>query len=258
MEDRGKTVRIAAIAVATVDGMMAENYARALKLGEIALDAKPDILLFPEAFAAGYCGTDLRPCAEPLDSEPQRRFMELSRRGGCLVAVGFIERVQGGVRNTVALYDRGARQGTHSKRSLWVDKKRPYRDELSLMQPGAGIEIFATRVGRTAVLICYENMIAANWDEVAGKVDFVLSPYNCEGDPSHNNIREVKRLGIPSAWADRTGTVYAGPGGWAPNPGTAGMVDAAGNVIAKSAPGVEAIVIGDLPVVRRTGLPTDA
>lgn len=248
MEKSRGTIRIAAIAVATVDGMVAENYARALRLGEIALSSKPGIILFPEAFAAGYCGTDLRPYAEALDSDYQRRFMDLSRQGDCLVAVGFIEKVSAGVRNTVALYDRGACLGTHSKRSLWVDKKRPYRDEPALMEPGPALEVFPTRFGRTAVVICYENMLAANWDEVAGKVDFVLSPYNCEGDPSHNNIREAKRLGIPSAWADRTGTVYTGPNGWAPNPGTAGLVDASGTVLAKSEPGVETIVVGELPL----------
>jgi hypothetical protein len=59
----------------------------------------------------------------------------------------------------------------------------------------------------------------ANWDTLRGKVDYVLSPYNCEGDPSGNNIRNAKRLAIPSAWADRTGTVYCGDG-YMMNPGT--------------------------------------
>ena len=59
-----------------------------------------------------------------------------------------------------------------------------------------------------------------------------------------------------SNWSWGTGTRAVR--GWAPNPGTGGMVDAAGNIIAKSAPGVEAIVIGDLPVARRTGLSADA
>ena len=251
MGESRRTVRIAAIAVATVDGMVAENYARALRLGEIALDSKPEIILFPEAFAAGYCGTDLRPYAEALDSGYQRRFMDLSKRGDCLVAVGFVGEGKTNARNTVALYDRGMCLGTHTKRNLWVDKERPYRDEPALLEPGTAMEIFPTRFGRLAIVICYENMIASNWDEVAGKVDFVLSPYNCEGDPSHNNLREAKRLGIPSAWADRTGTVYRGPDGWGSNPGTAGLVDADAKVIAKSEPGVEAIVVGDLPLAGR-------
>jgi predicted amidohydrolase len=243
--------KIAAISVASLDGMVAENYARAFRLGRIALDSKPDIVLFPEAFAAGYCGTNLAPYAESLDSDYQRQFLELSRDGNCLVAVGFLEKVPKGVRNTVAVYDRGERLGTHSKKSLWADKDRPYRDEPSLMVPGETIEVFSTRFGRMAVLICYENVIAANWDEIAPKADFVLSPYNCESDPSHDNVKNARRLNLPSAWADRTGTVYAGPRSYRPNLGTAGMVSSTGAVVATSVSGVEAIVIGELSIMRR-------
>ena len=238
-------IRIAAIAVATVDGMVRENYARALRLGEIALAQKPDIVLFPEAFAAGYCGGDLRPYAEELDGEFPCAFAALSKRGECMVLFGFLERVQGGIANSVAIYDRGQLLGVHRKSSLWCDAERPYRDEPSQFVRGDGIEVFQSRFGPFAVVICYENMLAENWDKIAGRVGFVLSPYNCEGDPSHNNLREAKRLGIPSAWADRTGTVFSDKG-YVPNPGTAGLVSASAEVIARSAPGVEAIVVGEL------------
>ena len=248
-------MKVAAIAVATLDGMVAENYARALRLGQLALAGKPDVILFPEAFAAGYCGTDLAPYAEAPNSPYQRQFRELSRAGNCLVVVGYLERITGGVRNVAAVYDRGELLGTHAKRSLWVDRERPYRDEPALLQPGTALEVFPTRLGRLAVLICYENMLAANWDEVAGRADFVLSPYNCQGDPAGNNVTNAKRLGLPSAWADRTGTVYAGPAGWLPNPGTAGLVAADGRMLAKSDPGVEAIVTGELPVTQRPARP---
>ena len=50
------TLRIATIAVSTVDGMVGCNYHRTLRLGEISLRNNPHIILFPEAFAAGYCG----------------------------------------------------------------------------------------------------------------------------------------------------------------------------------------------------------
>lgn len=240
---------IAAIAVAAVEGMVEENYRRAIRLAEISLDARPDIILLPEAFAAGYCADDLCPYGENRDASPYlAEFRRLSAEGDCLVAVGYLETVPAGVKNAVALYDRGIFIGQHVKSSLWPDDERPYRDERVLLVPGDGVEVFQSRFGRFAVLICYENMLAPNWDGIAGRVDFVLSPYNCQGDPSHNNIREAQRLGLPSAWADRTGTVYLGKDGWRPNPGTAGLVDARGNVIMKSAPGVETIVIGKLPV----------
>ncbi len=240
---------IAAIAVATVEGMVEENYRRAIRLAEISLDGKPDIILLPEAFAAGYCADDLRPYGEDRDASPYlTEFRRISAEGNCLVAVGYLETVPGGVQNAVALYDRGEFIGQHGKSKLWPDDERPYRDERALLVPGAGVEVFDSRLGKFGVLICYENMFPELWAELAGRADFVLCPYNCEGDPSHNNLREAARCALPNAWADRTGTVYAGPNGWLPNPGTAGMVDATGNIIAKSDPGVEAIVIGKLPV----------
>jgi predicted amidohydrolase len=116
------------------------------------------------------------------------------------------------------------------------------------MVAGPGIEIFDTRLGRFAILICYENSFAANWDALRGKVDFVLSPYNCQGDPSHNNTANGRRLAIPSAWADRTGTVYCGKGNYAMNSGTAGLVDASGKTMAHSKAGTEKIVVGELEI----------
>jgi predicted amidohydrolase len=242
------TIRIAAIALATVDGLFESNNQRAVRLAEIAAAERPDVILLPEAYAAGYPGPDVRAFGEDLATSPvQAEFRRISREAGCLLVVGCLEAFPDGVRNAAVLYDRGERIGIHYKSSLWPDDERPYRDERALLLPGYGVEVFDTRFGRCAILICYENMIVDNWDALAGRVDFVLSPYNCEGDPSHNNLREAQRLSIPSAWADRTGTVYSSDG-WRVNPGTAGLVDGAGTVIAKSDPAVEAIVVGELPV----------
>lgn len=237
---------IAAISVATIDGLFEANYQRAVRLTEIAAADRPDLILLPEAFAAGYPGPDVRAFGENLDSSPwQAAFLRISRETGCMVVVGCLVGGAAGVRNAAVIYDHGERLGVHYKSSLWPDAERPYRDECTLLLPGQGIEVFDTRLGRLAIIICYENMLAKTWDGIAGKVDFVLSPYNCEGDPAHNNLREATRLGIPSAWADRTGTVFAGDE-WHSNPGTAGLVDAHGTLIAASDPGVEAIVRGTL------------
>ncbi len=243
-----RTIRIAAIPVATLDGLVESNYARALRLGEIALEAKPDLILFPEAYACGYCGTELLPYAEELEGPFQEALGELSARGNCVVVSGLLEKVAGGVRNTAAVFERGVLRGTHGKTAMWADEKRPYRDEVSLMVPGTELEVFETRAGRFGVLICYENRFPEKWDELAPQVDFILSPYNCEGDPSFINKVESPRVGRPSAWACRTGTVYRGPDGWGPNLGTAGLIDAAGNVIACSREGVEEIVTAELPL----------
>lgn len=242
------TITVAAIAVATVEGLVDANYQRAIRLAEISLQQQPDIILLPEAFAAGYCSADLTPYGEDVQhSRYLQQFRRISREGACMVVVGYLETVAHGVKNAVAVFDRGELLGTHYKSSLWPDDARPYRDERALLVPGETIEVFDTRFGPMAVLICYENMLEANWRAVTPAAAFVLSPYNCQGDPSHNNVKFAKLLGIPSAWADRTGTVFCGDG-YAPNPGTAGLVDAQGNVLAISQPGVEAIIVGEIVV----------
>jgi predicted amidohydrolase len=254
-ETSPRIVKIAAIALATLDGMLESNYARAVRMAEISLQYKPDIILLPEAFAAGYGGQPLAECAEDVaKSEHLARFRRLSASARCMIVLGYLEKVEGSrrVRNAVAIYDCGQFVGRHYKHNLWPDARRPYRDEPSLMIAGKEVEIFRTRLGRFAILICYENSFAANWDALRGKVDFVLSPYNCQGDSSHHNVANARRLGIPSAWADRTGTVYYGDGRYMMNAGTAGLVDAHGKTIIHSRAGTERIIVGELELGGRT------
>ena len=78
-ETAGRKVKIAAIALATVDGMLENNYARGLRMAEISLQYQPDIILLPEAFAAGYCGRALAEFAEEVaTSEHLAKFRRLS------------------------------------------------------------------------------------------------------------------------------------------------------------------------------------
>jgi NAD+ synthase (glutamine-hydrolysing) len=247
-----RNVRIAAIAVATIDGLLDANYRRAIRITEIALEMKPDLVLLPEAFAAGYPGGDLAALAETPDSRYLAEFRDLSRRSGVLIALGYLERDGHGIRNAVVIYDAGRTVGCHYKSKLWPDRERPYRDEVSLMVPGDGVEVFDTRFGGMAILICYESGFPELWAGLAGKADFALTPYNCEQDPIPGAVLKEYRTEarIPSAWADRVGMTWAG-GRYRPNLGTAGLVDARGNIIASSAPGVEDISIASLEVGSR-------
>ena len=123
-EKNASKIKIAAIALATVDGMVEANYARALRMAEISLKHKPDIILFPEAFAAGYCGKALADYAEDRErSERLGKFRRLSAEAGCMVVLGYLEKVEGDrrVRNAVVIYDRGEAIGRHYKHNLWAD-----------------------------------------------------------------------------------------------------------------------------------------
>ena len=65
--------------------------------------------------------------------------------------------------------------------------------------------------------------------------------------PARYDPGNAKRLAIPSAWADRTGTVYCG-NDYMMNPGTAGIVDASGRVVAHSQVGAEVVAVGNIQV----------
>lgn len=239
-------VQIAALALATLDGQVDANYRRAIAMARIAAADRPDIILLPEAFASGYCANDLTPFAETSASPHQREMTALSHELDCMIVYGWIEASDRCVRNVVTVADRGRVWATRAKSNLWPDDRRPWRDERVLMKPGDRIAVVQTRFGRIAAMICYENMLPENWDTLVGRADLVLSLYNCEDDPSRHNVQAAARTGLPSAWANRTGTVFLGENRYGPNPGTAGLVTSDGEVVAISSPGVEHIAIGTL------------
>jgi predicted amidohydrolase len=198
-DDKARSVTIAAIALATVDGQLASNYLRAMAMTCIAAASRPAIVLLPEAFAAGYCCENLAPYTELRHSPHQQMMAALSRELDCMIVYGWLEAQDKHIRNVATIVDRGHVLRVHAKSSLWPDDDRPWRDERALMQPGDGVAVIPTRFGQVAAMVCYENMLPANWDSLAGRVDLVLSLYNCEDDPVRHNRDAATRLGIPSA-----------------------------------------------------------
>lgn len=85
-----RKIMIAAVAAGTLDGILESNYARALRMAEISLAHKPDIILLPEAFAAGHCRIDLAHYAEDGEnSEHLAKFRRLSAEAGCMIVFGY-------------------------------------------------------------------------------------------------------------------------------------------------------------------------
>lgn len=241
MITQSRNNRVLALAVASVDGRPELNYNRAIELLDESVarvgSAPPDIAVLPEAFAAGYCQNDLTEFDETLaESTFLQKLLELSRRYQCMMVIGFLEKAEGALFNSAAILDCGQVIGIHRKSTLWPDNVRPYRDERRLLSSGPGVDVFETRLGRVGVMICYENMVPETWKALASRVDFVLNPYNCEDEPVEHNMSGSRSIGVPSAWANRTGWVYCGQSELVLNPGTAGITDAQGNVTVKSAP----------------------
>ncbi|MBI2843205.1 MAG: carbon-nitrogen hydrolase family protein [Armatimonadetes bacterium] len=237
--DNKRSVRVACLPIRSVSGNLELNYRRAERVIEQIFEKKikPDIIILPEIFGSGYYpSTDLRPYAEDRDSKYLQRLRGLSKKGDCMIIVGFLLKVENGIKNSAVIYDRGVELGIHSKSSLFVSKTDPRSDEVTLLVPGDGIEVWDTRFGKFAVLLCYENIAPEdNWSKVASRVDYILSLYDHGGDPVDINIGKSKQHGKPSAWTNATGT--------------AGGTDTKGNVIAycrlKS---TQEIVGGDLAI----------
>ncbi|MCY2952556.1 MAG: carbon-nitrogen hydrolase family protein [Planctomycetota bacterium] len=246
-------IKVAAIGVATIDGKVEDNYKRALELVDEAAKDKPDLILLPEAFAAGYCADELTPYGETFDTSPYlKEFVARSQKYDCMIIMGILEKRSDGLHNVAAIIDRGEIIGRHSKSTLWPDNARPYRDERVLVGSGPGREAFDTRFGRIGILICYENMVPRAYMGFKGKADLIVSPYNCEDDPSRHNTGGCGTAGVPSIWADRTGMFYRGK--TAPmqvNPGTSGLCETSGKIISKTRVGVEGIATGTLEITPR-------
>ena len=152
------------------------------------------------------------------------------------------------VRDAVIVYEDGNVIGIHTKSSLWPDDKRPWRDERMLYANGTGPTRFESKLGRFGLLICYENTAPENWwEQMLGtpskraQFDFMLSPYDAEGDTSEQTASKAAKYAIPTVWTNRVGTVYEGTF-WEPNNGAAGSADSTGNITSRTTPGVESIL----------------
>ena len=245
------TVRVAAISLSTIDGQPEANYARAFAMCRVAsAQAHPRVILLPEAFAAGYCGTDLSPFAEDVPGPTVDTFVALAGETGAIICFGILEKAPKGVYNSAVVVDRTGILGIQRKTHLYYDANRPYRHEAALLLPGQTLDPIDTAIGRVGVLICYESTFPENWRVLALKgARFLLMPYNCEGDSlsvvSHLPAANV----IPAVGANRTGTVYQGER-WMANMGTAFAMDETGKVLGHTAAGVEDILIVDIDLQR--------
>jgi predicted amidohydrolase len=218
---------------------------------------RTQLLLFAETLASGYPGTDVRPFVENVSTSPYlARFRDLSKSASVTIAIGFlmatppdvVSKYGVPVRDAVIVYEDGNVLGIHTKSSLWPDDKRPWRDERMLYANGTGPTRFESKLGRFGLLICYENTAPENWwEQMLGtpskraQFDFMLSPYDAEGDTSEQTASKAAKYAIPTVWTNRVGTVYEGTF-WEPNNGAAGSADSSGNITFRTTPGVESIL----------------
>ena len=144
---------VACCQLAPVLGDPAAN--RELAAGAVAHAAAQGarVVVLPELVSSGYVfesRAEASAWAEAPDGETVTLWTRLSGEHELVIVGGFCERAAGQVYNSAALVDHGTLRCVYRKAHLW-DRERLW------FSPGdAAPPVVATRLGRIAVMICYD------------------------------------------------------------------------------------------------------
>ena len=114
-----------------------------------AVDAKLDIVSFPECFLTGYFSKekDARDHTFAADSPEMKRVLDLTAGCDTVLLVGFNELREGKLYNTVAVIERGRLLGRYSK-------ALPYE---GYFQPGREFTVFEKKGLKFGIVICSDG-----------------------------------------------------------------------------------------------------
>jgi predicted amidohydrolase len=119
-----------------------------------AAEAGADVVVLPELVTSGYVFASAEEAAAAAigaGHEILQEWAAEAERGDLVVVGGFCERgADGDTYNSAAILDAGGLRAVYRKVHLWDGEKR-------LFTPGdAAPPVVATRVGRVAVVVCYD------------------------------------------------------------------------------------------------------
>ncbi|MBC7248158.1 MAG: carbon-nitrogen hydrolase family protein [Actinobacteria bacterium] len=155
MSDEARTLRVAAVQMASENGAVEKNLARATVLAEEAAASEALVVVFPEFMPTGYVySKEIWDAAEPADGPTMRWLRETSRRLGIWLGTSYLEAEGDDFYNSFVLVDP---QGTTAGR---VRKQTPAFAEAFFTRGEAGPHVIETGIGRIGVGICYENLLA--------------------------------------------------------------------------------------------------
>jgi N-carbamoylputrescine amidase len=213
-----KTVRVAAIQIASVDGQIEHNLARAAPWVEEAKRQGAQLVLLPEFMPTGYALTPRLWNAAETSSGPTVTWLqEQARRHAIWIGTSFLEAVEDRFHNTFVLMNPDGAE------AIRVRKTKAAALEAYFFEGCPGRHVVNTPLGRIGVSICYENSLATTirqlWLEDA---DLVLMPHSAPSptlangltqadvDVTNDNVRNVSRdvalqLGVPTVMANKVG-----------------------------------------------------
>lgn len=147
-----------------------------------AVDAKLDIVSFPEGFLTGYYAKkeDALQHAFTVDSPEMKRVLDLTAGCDTVLLVGFNELRGDKLYNTVAVIERGKLLGRYSK-SL------PYE---GYFEPGREFTVFEKKGLKFGIVICSDGGYIEPARILALKgARFIFAPhFNFVSDPLHHNM----------------------------------------------------------------------
>jgi len=175
-------VRVGHYQCACRQGDFEANLATVKKGLAQAVDAKLDIVSFPECFLTGYYakGNDAREHAFTTDSPEMKRVLGLTAGCDTTLLVGFNELRGDKLYNTVAVIERGKLLGRYSK-SL------PYE---GYFEPGREFTVFEKKGLKFGIVICSDGGYIEPTRILALKgARFIFAPhFNFVPDPLQHNM----------------------------------------------------------------------
>ncbi|HXX55035.1 MAG TPA: agmatine deiminase family protein [Methanoregula sp.] len=179
-----------------------ENVRRAAAKVEGAARNGAQIICLPELFRTRYfpqsIGTDISGCAESIPGPSTKPFEAIAKEHGVVVIVPLLQRAADGkIYNAAAVIDtEGTVLPPYHKVHIPQD---PGFFEKDYFYPGAGYMVYATRFGRIAVLICFDQWFpeAARAVALAG-AEIIVYPtaigHPGEEEPAEGSWQEAWEL----------------------------------------------------------------
>lgn len=244
-------MRVACVQVATVDGEIDANRARAVSLAEQALVSNPDLVILPELVTTGYCTDDYATVAENIDGPTVRAFSELAASSGACIAVGLVTlAADGRPQNSSVFIGPGGIIGTYAKSHMCVNDD-PRIDESTAFARGEALGLFDLAGIRIGVMICYDGQHGElHVALVARGADLLIWLNNRTSMPFWEAAAIARFNRVPVAAVNRVGEA-----GWQPADappriftGVSAIVDHEGETIAAADGGEETVVVGDVDI----------
>ena len=152
-------MKILGVQFKSKEGQVQKNVTRAIELIRALVKNKPvDLVLLPELFTSGYCGTQLKTDAESKEGDSVTAFSELARELDVVVGFGFVEDSgRGKPYNSYALIEPNKPVYSYHKTHLHVSRPGARFNEPEYFLAGDSLGLVNTRLGRIGIMICYDG-----------------------------------------------------------------------------------------------------